>query len=182
MERNNILIDALPCSVSVGGIDTPINSCFRIGVMFETAVYDKRLTEEQRALAALRLYYKTPPSDPALALKQALWFYRCGEVEDERKAKYMQEHNIAPSKKRVYDFSQDAPLIYAAFFSQYRIDLQDLPSGALHWWKFRAMFAGLKEDNEIVRIMGVRAADTSKIKDKTEAARIRRLQAAHKIK
>ena len=29
----------------------------------------------------------------------------------------------------------------------------------LHWWKFKALFQGLKPDNEIVKIMGYRAME-----------------------
>ena len=29
----------------------------------------------------------------------------------------------------------------------------------LHWWKFKAMFQGLKSDNRIVEIMGYRAME-----------------------
>ena len=38
------------------------------------------------------------------------------------------------------------------------------------------MFDGLKEDNQIVKIMGYRAIDISKIKDKEEKSRYKKLQ------
>ena len=62
---------------------------------------------------------------------------------------------------------------------QYRIDLQDIED--LHWWKFKAMFKSLKEDNEIVKIMGYRSVDLSKIKDKEEKAYYRNMKELHKI-
>ena len=46
----------------------------------------------------------------------------------------------------------------------------------MHWWKFKAMFNGLKSDNKIVEIMGYRAIDLSKIKDKEEKKRYKELK------
>ena len=52
----------------------------------------------------------------------------------------------------------------------------------MHWYEFRALFKGLEESCEIVKIMGYRAADISKIKYKPERERIARLQEIYKIK
>ena len=59
----------------------------------------------------------------------------------------------------IYSFAYDDEYIYAAFLDQYGVDLQDVPS--LHWWKFKAMFQGLKSDNRIVEIMGYRSMEIS---------------------
>ena len=73
----------------------------------------------------------------------------------------------------------DDDYIYAAFMDQYNIDLQDIEY--LHWWKFKAMFKSLKEDNEIVKIMGYRSMDLSKIKDKEEKAYYKKMQELYKL-
>lgn len=65
-------------------------------------------------------------------------------------------------------------MIYTAFKTQYNIDLEEIEF--LHWWKFKAMFNGLKSDNKIVEIMGYRAIDLSKIKDKEEKKRYKELK------
>lgn len=57
---------------------------------------------------------------------------------------------------------------------QYGINLQTIPY--LHWWEFKALFTGLKEDNLIVKIMGYRAMDLSKIKDKDEKKYYKKLK------
>jgi len=49
---------------------------------------------------------------------------------------------------------------------QYNIDLQEIKY--MHWWKFKALFNGLAENTEIVKIMGYRAVNLSKIKDKEQ--------------
>ncbi|MDD5789210.1 MAG: Gp15 family bacteriophage protein [Spirochaetia bacterium] len=43
-----------------------------------------------------------------------------------------------------YDFDLDADYIFAAFYQQYRIDLCD-DKLRLHWYKFMALFNGLKD-------------------------------------
>lgn len=57
--------------------------------------------------------------------------------------------------QQIYNYEYDSGYIYAAFLYQYGFDLQDIEY--LHWWKFRAMLEALKEDNEIVKIMGYMA-------------------------
>lgn len=49
------------------------------------------------------------------------------------------------------------------------------------WWKFKAMFNALKEDNEIVKIMSYRAMDLSKIKAKEEKAYYKKMKELYKI-
>ena len=59
-----------------------------------------------------------------------------------------------PSRDIAFDFELDADYIYAAFMSQYGIDLVDIEY--LHWYKFLALFKGLKDDEVICKIMGYR--------------------------
>ena len=58
--------------------------------------------------------------------------------------------------------------------SQYKIDLYSIDY--LHWWKYKALFKGLTEDNEIVKIMGYRSMDLSKIKDKEQKEHYKKLK------
>lgn len=63
----------------------------------------------------------------------------------------------------LFDYVLDADYIYAAFMSQYGIDLLEVEE--LHWYKFLALFKGLKDDEMICKIMGYRGyekADNSK--------------------
>ena len=80
---------------------------------------------------------------------------------------------------RIYDFDADAAYFYSAFLTQYGIDLNDIDY--LHWWKFMAMFEGLRRDNEIHRIMEIRATDVASIENPKEKQRIMRLQEHYRI-
>ena len=149
----NILIDKVPEYVEIDGIEYKINTDFRIGIMFELLMQDNTLTDMEKVEITLNLYYPEIPHDPIQALEKILWFYRCGKEYDPES---LQEGTGDTTQQQaIYSFEHDAEYIYAAFLDQYGIDLQDIEH--LHWWKFRALFKGLKEDNLIVKIMGYRA-------------------------
>ena len=66
-------------------------------------------------------------------------------------------HALKRSKhKNVYSFEYDEPLIFAAFYQQYGIDLTVT---RMHWWKFKALFDALTEDTKFVKVMGYRSMD-----------------------
>ncbi|MBS4916067.1 MAG: hypothetical protein KHZ93_00595 [Clostridiales bacterium] len=46
-------------------------------------------------------------------------------------------------------FHVDDEYIYAAFLDQYGVDMQDV--GPLRWWKFKAMFQGIKSETVLSR-------------------------------
>lgn len=146
----NILIDLVPETVTIDDIEYDINTDFRISAMFELMMQDSSLTDHEKLEMALGLYYTEIPHDPIKAIDQALWFYSCGKTDDTQATS-----SVGGGTSRIYSFEHDSEYIYAAFLDQYGIDLQDVEH--LHWWKFRAMFKGLKEDNLISKIMGYRA-------------------------
>lgn len=170
----NLLIDVVPTTVDIEGTDYEINSDFRISILFELLMQDNSIGEEEKIFSALGLYYSIIPENIKEAIEQMLWFYRCGK--DIRKSK---GNGKGKSSTPIYSFEHDDDYIYAAFMDQYNIDLQDI--GYLHWWKFKAMFNGLKEDNKIVKIMEYRSMDLSKIKDKEQKAYYKKMQELYKI-
>ncbi|EJO5349568.1 bacteriophage Gp15 family protein [Clostridium botulinum] len=169
----NMLIDLVPTTIEVEGQNYDINSDFRTSILFELLMQDSSIVEEDKIIQALQLYYPVIPSNINIAVDKMLWFYRGGK-------------DIEPSKgsgrgksTQIYNFEYDDDYIYSAFLDQYGIDLQDIEY--LHWWKFKAMFKSLKEGNEIVKIMGYRSMDLSKIKDKEEKRYYRKMQELYKI-
>lgn len=147
----NLLTNPAPTTVSIQGAEVPINWDFRVSIRFEELMAEDR-PEEDKLLLALNLYYPQVPQPLEDAVERLLWFYRAGKDENAGKGN--------PGRaEQIYSFSYDDEYIYAAFLDQYGVDLQDVPS--LHWWKFRAMFAGLKSDNRIVEIMGYRSMEIS---------------------
>lgn len=170
----NILIDLVPTIVNIDNKEYEINSDFRTSILFELLMQDESIEEEDKILMSLQLYYPIIPTDINLAIEKMLWFYRCGKeiVASIRSGK----SKIAT---QIYSFEHDDDYIYAAFLDQYNIDLQDIEY--LHWWKFKAMFKSLKGDNEIVKIMGYRSMDLSKIKDKEQKLYYKKMQEVYQI-
>lgn len=160
----NILIDKLPTEYEGLKVDTN----FRSFILFELLMQDNYLTENEKIQLTLNLFYKEPITDIKKAIDTVLWFYRMGKEEKESKGKGQNKN------KQVYSFDYDAELIYSAFLDQYGVDLNEIDY--LHWWKFKSMLRGLKSDNRIVEIMGYRAIDLNKIKDKEEQKRYRNLK------
>ncbi|MEG2412565.1 MAG: bacteriophage Gp15 family protein [Clostridium sp.] len=144
----NLLIDIAPRSVTIEGEDYEINSDFRTSILFELLMQDDELSDEDKIIQALELYYSVTPNNINEAVEKMLWFYRCDKDIKESKG-------TGKSATQIYSFECDDDYVYSAFLDQYGVDLQDIEY--LHWWKFKAMFKALKEDNEIVKIMGYRA-------------------------
>lgn len=145
--------------------------------MFELMISDKELSEKEKLRQMLTLYYVDEiPRNKDEAVERILDFYSCGKKRQNGDSSNSKRKGITSP---VYSFEYDDGMIFAAFYDQYGIDLNDIEY--LHWWKFKAMFDGLKTDNEIVKIMSYRATDLSTIKDKRERNRIAKLKAIHAI-
>ena len=158
----NILVDPLPETVIVEGREYSINTDFRAGVLFEMMMNDKSQSNEDIIRQTLDIFFSEEiPDDLESAINEILWFYRCGYEPQKRRSRREPEK---AADDRVFDYDIDGPLIYAAFKSQYGVDLQDVEY--LHWWKFTAMFQGLHDDEQIRMIISYRSMDLGKISDK----------------
>lgn len=169
----NILTDSLPKTVEICGKEYPINSDFRAAVEFEILIQSDA-SPKRKTRGAIRIFFggNPPPFSENVLVDAVINFYAGGGKDSDERPK--------KNRKRIYSFAQDGDYIAAAFRSQYGIDLLTIPY--MHWYEFRALFKGLEESCEIVKIMGYRAADPSKIKYKPERERIARLQEIYKIK
>lgn len=163
------ILKEFPVSVYIAGEEYKINSDFRAGLKFELLMQDVNIDDEEKLIKALELYYEKCPSYKNMdeAIEKMLWFYLCGN-----EIKNTSNHNSRGEE--IYSFEHDCDYIYAAFMSQYKIDLYSIDY--LHWWKYKALFKGLTEDNEIVKIMGYRSMDLSKIKDKEQKEHYKKLK------
>lgn len=170
----NILVDLVPTTVNIDNKEYEINSDFRTSILFELLMQDGIIDEDDKILMALQLYYPDIPENIKEAIEQMLWFYRCGKDVSSSKG-----NGKSKGVTQIYSFEYDDDYIYSAFLDQYGVDLQDIEY--LHWWKFKAMFKSLKDDNMIVKIMGYRSMDLSKVKDKEQKAYYRRMQKLYEI-
>jgi hypothetical protein len=169
----NLLIDKLPTDYEGLKIDTN----FRSFILFELLMQDSSLKKEEKIMLALNLFFKDEEFENVDEIKKAikaiLWFYTLGKSEDKKEIK-RKEKTVEKKQKAIYSFEYDSNLIYSAFLSQYRLDLNEIEY--LHWWKFRSLFEGLNDENRICEIMGYRAVDLSKIKDKDQKEHYKKLK------
>lgn len=145
----NMLIDDLPKSVNINGVEYPINTDFRAGIRYEILMQET-MDEVELVLRSLELFYKdSVPEDLNAAIEQIIWFYQCGKQEKPSGA-----GKSLTNGKQAYSFACDDDLIYAAILDQYGIDLQEVEY--MHWWKFQALFKGLRDGNRVTEVMGYR--------------------------
>ncbi|CEK40343.1 bacteriophage Gp15 family protein [Clostridioides difficile] len=173
----NMLVDILPESVEIDGKEYKINTDFRISILFEMLIQDNSISDEEKGENALLLYYPVIPANTTMAIDKIIWFYSCGKKENNVDDGY--QGGAGSSKSQIYSYDHDDEYIYSAFLGQYGIDLQDIEK--LHWWKFKALFKSLKEDTEIVKIMGYRAMDISGDMPKAQKDFYRKMKKIHAI-
>ena len=149
----NLLTDRLPETVMIDGEKCYLKTDFKNWIAFELIVTDRSLTDEQKLMAVLPICFGKLPTNPEIAVKACAKFY-CGERTKEK--------NRSENSRPLYSFLYDDELIFSAFMSQYAIDLS---SAKMHWYKFRALFKGLKADCKIVEIMRIRSINLAEIKD-----------------
>ena len=155
------LYHAPPESLTVGGLEYPIDTDFRAWVQFQAAMTEKGTDgEKAERLCAFMEQMGLPPGEEAL--EAMLNFYTAASTE---KA-------VAGQKNRpaAFDFEKDSEYIFAAFMGAYDIDLT---TARLHWWTFKALFKALPEDCEFCRIMRYRTVD---LKDVPKLYHNKRLQ------
>lgn len=170
----NIILDVLPETVDIDGAEYRINSDFRISILFELLMQDDEVGKRQKLIQGLKLYYPEIPQNMTEAVDKMIWFYRCGKETESG------GHGSGSGRaKQIYSFEHDDDYIYAAFLEQYGIDLQDVEE--LHWWKFRALFRGLSEDTEFVKIMGYRSVKITSKMSKEQREFYKKMQSIHAL-
>ena len=161
----NILTKTLPTKVQTeNGIFEPVTD-FRASIEFETMVENG----EDDVFKLLRPYYPNgiKLEEAKAAANAAIWFYLCGEEmkKDEKKP--------VKKSKRAYSFTKDAEAIYSDFSRYYNIDLT---VASLHWWKFRALLAGLPTESSFKERIYYRTCELKDLpkKEKKRIAEIRK--------
>ena len=139
----------LPKSVTVSGTDYAIRWDYRDILTILSALADPDLSEEDKALAALAIFYEDPGAIPYAdlpeALQRASWFIDGGQA--------------APKKAgpRLMDWEQDFQWIVAPVNRVVGRDVrEDRP---LHWWTFLAAYYEIGDCvfAQIVRIRDMQA-------------------------
>lgn len=127
-------------------LGNPILTGFGNMLRLPVLAADDALDEAEKTVLAAKLLYGRVPEalDAQAAMDELLWFFHCGREP------------VKDGAPPLFDFEQDAELIYASFLQVYGMDLAVVRP---HWWAFCALFAALPEDCALGRVMRLRAAD-----------------------
>lgn len=132
------------------------------------------MPETEKAVQMLKMVFgnNLPPNffDAILAIMQFYSHSSTKSIQEREKQEIV--------TKTYFDFAYDAELIYAAFLQQYHIDLCKTD---MHWWKFRALLAGLSDETHFVKVVQYRSMDISKIKDKEQKKFYLDMKRRHKL-
>lgn len=154
-----------PDMIKIDNINYRINTDFRLMMRFELCIQHDRKDEIAKILA--EFYQFNIPPDVKTAIDRMTDFYLCGEEPA------VNNSRDSSAVRRCYAFDEDRKYITAAFRQQYNVDLVH---SEMHWFEFSALFAGLTDCTEFVKIMQYRCTDANKIKNNAEKKRIKRLQ------
>ena len=139
----NLLVDKLPKTIEIHGQEYQINSDFRACLSIILAFEDEELTDLEKQFVMIRNLYEDRPDDFQAAMDAGMEFLNGGA------------HGVQGSDgPRVYSFSKDANLIFAAFHQTHGIDLEAVEY--LHWWKFMALFMDLGQNTTFCELVSLR--------------------------
>lgn len=137
---------SLPVTVTVDGKEYAIRSDFRAVLDIITALNDPELSDTDKAVIALRIFYKDEiPRNTDAAIKECFSFIDGGGASD--------SHKPAP---KLVDWEQDFRWIIAPIN---RIAGRDVRAEPLHWWTFLSFYYEIGDCMfaQIVHIRDMRA-------------------------
>lgn len=169
----NLFYEELPMSVMVHGKTVRIRTDFRDYIRLLDMLKDKDVKPMDKLLI-LREYFLDDIEITQFSI-DALCDFMSVDFSDREASQ-----TGTGRRKNLFSFSIDYPYILSAFLRDYGIDLIDIKY--LHWWKFRMLFDGLSEDNEIKKRIMYRGMNLNEIKDPEERKRIRKIQKVIELK
>lgn len=127
----NFLLNKYPNSINIDNKDYEINSDFRTCLKIIICFEDKELTNYEKFIISLKLFYKEIPENTEEAYKEMIKFLDVNEEEEKQ------------DSKRVYSFTKDSLYIANAIRKTHNIDIE---TSEMHWWKFISLFMELDKD------------------------------------
>lgn len=166
----SILTHTPPEHLLVRGEKCPIRTDFKTWLIFSDIVGNGEEILQKLPKIIGTVFFSLPPN-LLDAIREVMRFYSCG-VESENTS------TEKANQKKFFDFEYDADLIYSAFLQQYHIDLCE---SNMHWWKFKALFNGLSEETQFMKVLQYRCVDVSTIKNKEQKAFYIKMKSLHKL-
>ena len=83
----NWLLEQLSDKVLVNGVEYPVNSDFRAIILIDQIMHDKELSDTDRILSALNIFYMgNTPEQTTQAIEKLVWFFVVTESKTSRKS------------------------------------------------------------------------------------------------
>lgn len=169
----NLLTSPLPAYLTVCGEDYPINTDFRTWIKIEEVLSNPSISSVDKVIDIFSLTFTSSvPSDAKEALLAIAKFL--SPFNSFEKGKEYTKDTTSP----LFSFSQDGGFIYAAFLSQYGIDLT---STNLHWWRFLSLFSSLT-DCKFTQIVNIRGINLASVSDSNQKGFLRKLKRIYRLK
>lgn len=145
----------LPKSVNIGGTEYDIRYDFRVILEIFEAINDCDLNDEERAIAALQMFYvdydRLPDYNEALL---AMFKFMNGGKEEDTTTK---------KQPQLVYWEKDFPYIIAPVNRVLGSDLRNVTydietnSGGVHWWTFLSAYMEIGGDCLFAQIVGIRS-------------------------
>jgi len=151
----SFLTEAFDDTISIDGKEYEVNMAFdNILLLFEM-FEDDSITEQEKWLIALQMLIPRFKEIIFDSFEDMITLYKF------ILQKFLGFNGNQEDKEKVCDFKKDAELIYASFFSAYKMDLIE-QRGKLHWKKFNALLTHLDDDTAFKKVVGYRTMEIPK--------------------
>jgi len=142
------MIYDLPRSAVVCGTEYKIRSDFRAALDICAALSDPELSNEEKAVTALTIFYPDfesgmPPSHYNQAFDEIYRFLNGGEQEENQQ-----------KRPRLVDWQQDFPLIVSPVNRVAGKEIRELEY--MHWWTFLSLYQEIGGDCTFAQVVSIR--------------------------
>lgn len=153
-----------------------INTDFRNAIKCDKIARDDTIDDTERALAIIFTLF----GEEGLHNIE----YHEELLKIARKYLSCNEENLSSNEKPDMDYEQDMPYIEASFYSDYKINLENIE---MHWWKFYYLLNALSNSELgncciFNQIRNIRNYDLSKVEDRKEREKIVELKQRYALK
>ena len=150
----SFLSQPLKAYVEICGKEYAVNTDFRVWLRICDVLKEK---DAKGLMAGIVMCFKGGELPPSFSdAVEAMTGFLLGEQVSEDAS------HAFDKKKKVFDFSKDAELIYASFLADYGIDLTN---ESMHWHKFLALFKHLSRDTPFMQAVAIRSMNPADIRD-----------------
>lgn len=165
MMENTIWVRGNMAAVLVDGVEIPVETDYRVGLLLSRLMQDTTLPPVVRSRLFVRLACDTSGHDVDMTklFSALLGFYGFTMVEH------------GTGDRPVFDLFADGERIVASFQAAYGIDLLHT---SIHWHRFLALLRQLPSDTVLMQVIRLRMLDLREIEDDTLRYKLRQAKRA----